>query len=205
MREATTPGTLNVERLTGGDERVFVKQTKGRKFAWLAADGSIRTTTGRQDIFEMPRCPAGAAFGLGRGSTVEAVAWSIAADIGYTNIWAAAWPDWVGIVFLGDVVVNDQPPESDQKLGALGGDSNIPVEDLDDTVHTLRPATADSLIAALFAAQNQLRPDEDPGDVAIGVQDDMPLVTVVQRDTIIGFGGTVLEALENALYGGKWS
>lgn len=67
--------------------------------------------------------------------------------------------------------------------------------------------TPDEIITEIFRVQNEHDPDADPGDISIDVQDDMPLVLVYQdRFTAerfgrshIGTGGTVQEALENAL------
>ena len=70
--------------------------------------------------------------------------------------------------------------------------------------------TPDELVAAIFKAQNKLRPDEDPGDLTITVQDDMPLVEVhnagleKDQEEAFGifthcFGDSIQYALENAL------
>lgn len=47
------------------------------------------------------------------------------------------------------------------------------------------PLDADDLIRRLFAAQNALDPDSDPGDLTIEVQDDFPMVAASQgRDDV---------------------
>lgn len=67
--------------------------------------------------------------------------------------------------------------------------------------------TADELVRQLLAMQQAARPDTDPGDLAISVQDDSALVTVHQPDWegatalggIIGGGGSIHEALTAAV------
>jgi hypothetical protein len=80
--------------------------------------------------------------------------------------------------------------------------------------------TPDELIAEIFRIQEERNPDEDPGDITIDVQDDMPLVMVSQTisssaeaaayDNGMKFsdfmmlaqgtpGGSIQDALENFL------
>lgn len=60
--------------------------------------------------------------------------------------------------------------------------------------------TADELVGRIFAAQERLDADSDPGDLHISVQDDMPLAVVSQnRDPWKPFyGRTIVEALTKA-------
>lgn len=58
---------------------------------------------------------------------------------------------------------------------------------------------SDEAIRELFEAREELEPDADPGDLAICVQDDMPLVEVAQRGQVIGRGGSLTAALADAL------
>lgn len=58
--------------------------------------------------------------------------------------------------------------------------------------------TPDELVAAIFAVQNGRNPTGDPGDITIDIQDDSALHVVFQKNQIIGFGGSIQEALEAA-------
>lgn len=60
--------------------------------------------------------------------------------------------------------------------------------------------TPDELVAELFRLQNEKRPDDDPGDLTIDVQDDSAATFVYQRGHIVGNGGSIQQALENALW-----
>jgi hypothetical protein len=59
--------------------------------------------------------------------------------------------------------------------------------------------TPDELVDEIFRLQNERDPDEDPGDLTIGVQDDSALHEVSQRGTTYALGGSVQHVLENAL------
>jgi hypothetical protein len=64
-------------------------------------------------------------------------------------------------------------------------------------------ATPDDLVNELFALQNAANPDDDPGDLSIDVQDDSALHAVFQRGRMIAYGGSIQEALEQAVQNWK--
>lgn len=65
--------------------------------------------------------------------------------------------------------------------------------------------TPDEIITEIFRIQEERRPDTDPGDIDISVQDDMPMVAIHQQSPEarpfgqLAFGESIQEALENAL------
>lgn len=59
------------------------------------------------------------------------------------------------------------------------------------------PKTVTDLIASAMDIQEKRRPDSDPGDVTIEIQDDMSLVTIFQRNWIRGFGDSVETAAQS--------
>jgi hypothetical protein len=63
--------------------------------------------------------------------------------------------------------------------------------------------TPDEIIAEIFRIQTERSPDTDPGDINIDIQDDSPATIVMQRGRnfppYLGIGGSIQEALENAL------
>lgn len=75
------------------------------------------------------------------------------------------------------------------------------------TTSTLRGnVTPDEIVNEIFRIQNERDPSSDPGDMTIGIQDDIPLVEVSQDrlgkpflSFALGIGSTIQEALEHAL------
>lgn len=55
------------------------------------------------------------------------------------------------------------------------------------------------LVSRLFRLQNEAKPDDDPGDLTIDVQDDSAMTAVFQKGRVIAYGGSIQEALENAV------
>lgn len=56
--------------------------------------------------------------------------------------------------------------------------------------------TVTEQIRIAMSIQESRRPDTDPGDVDISVQDDSAACCVVQNNAVRGFGGTVEDAVE---------
>ena len=58
---------------------------------------------------------------------------------------------------------------------------------------------SDEIVKSIFSIQEGKDPDDDPGDIAIDIQDDSILVSVFQNGEILGWGNSIQGALEDAL------